>query len=314
VAGLLTLVIGFGCQSGAAIHAPLKAQAGDGLADGARNELASSATGTESASGESSGTRAAWLSAAAETAEDRAHFSLDASYLYGPAEGFVQTPSGGNPGTTSHHRPKLDEIGIDDASIADAELRGGRGPHELYLGGQWVRLSGDDTLDDDLTSQARSFAAGTSVSSDLKLDWYRAGYRYRFNWDQPDGRPLFSVAPSVGATLLDFQYQLDGGGEKADRSYIKAAPQMGVDAEWHLTDRWSLVGDVLCSLPIPNMPFILKSELAVRYRVLRRRGCDVNAELGVAYEQIHYEDDQQVPNHVEVDLGPLLLVGLEFKF
>jgi hypothetical protein len=251
-----------------------------------------------------------------ERPESAFHFELEGAYLYGPANGFVQTPSGGNSGTTSHRRPKLDEIGIDDAHIADAEFHADWGAHEVYVGGQWVRLSGDDTLDDDLVSQGRTFPAGTSVQSDVKLDWYRAGYRYRFHWDDPNepGRLLFTLAPGVGVALLDFEYKLKGGGEKADRSYIKGGAQLGLEGAWNITERWSLVGEVLCSLPISNTPFIFKSELLARYRVFHSDRCDVGAELGVAYEQIHYEDDQHVPNHVEVDLGPLLVVGLNFSF
>jgi hypothetical protein len=248
---------------------------------------------------------------------DEPNFSLQATYLYGPANGFVQTPSGGEPGTTSRKRPRLDEVGIDDASIADAEGRARWGPQEAYAGGQWVRLAGEDTLADDLISQGRTFPAASDVSSDVKLDWYRVGYRYRFEWDdRSTGRPVFTLAPGVGADLLDFGYTLDGtsGGERADRSYIKAGAQLGLEADWHITNRWSLVADTLCSVPIPNTPFIVKADLTARYRLLTRRRWDVTALAGIGYERIEYEDDQTVPNHVQVDFGPMLVVGLNVRF
>src|SRR5678816_3998356 len=40
------------------------------------------------------------------------HFSFVTSYLYGPINGSLQIPSGGLPGTTSHDRPTLGELGI----------------------------------------------------------------------------------------------------------------------------------------------------------------------------------------------------------
>ena len=51
-------------------------------------------------------------------------FSIEPSYLYGNIQGYVQTPSGGEPGTTSGRRPKLDEIGISSASVYDFGARG----------------------------------------------------------------------------------------------------------------------------------------------------------------------------------------------
>jgi hypothetical protein len=241
--------------------------------------------------------------------------SAEGTYLYGRASGYVQTPTGGNPGTTSRHRPRLGEIGIDDANVADARVIGGWGPHEVYAGGQWVRLSGSDVLGTDLVSQGHTFPAGTAVRSELTLDWYRIGYRYKFEWDDPDaGRPLFTLAPSIGADLLDFHYRLVGGGERADRSYLKGGLQFGAEGAWNVTDRFSVVAEILCSAPIPNTPFILKGEIDARYRILTRERLDAAALLGVAYERIEYEDNQTVPNHVQVDLGPMLVAGLEFRF
>src|SRR2546426_5913447 len=47
------------------------------------------------------------------------HFSLEGMWLYGPVSGHMQTPSGGQPGTTSSKRPTLSEMGIDTASGFD---------------------------------------------------------------------------------------------------------------------------------------------------------------------------------------------------
>jgi hypothetical protein len=259
---------------------------------------------------------------AASTAEpdhDRFRFSLEGSFLIGPANGYVQTPAGGQPGTTSPRRPKLDEIGIDTVTAYDVAGNASFGPHQLYLGAQFVRLSGDATLDQPLVTQGQSFPAGTPVSSDLTLDWYRAGYRYAFAFDTDPGRPgdELLLAPSAGAALLDFHYRLHSrnpAGPTADRSYSKLAPQLGLDAEYALTPRLSLAADVLCSLPISNTPFILSTELAAKYRVVHSTHADLDALLGVAYEHISYEDNQPTPNHISVDLGPMLLLGLTLHF
>jgi hypothetical protein len=61
---------------------------------------------------------------AAETSGggDAFRVALEGSFLYGPVEGFLQTPSGGQPGTTSDKRPTLQELDIDRASVGDASL------------------------------------------------------------------------------------------------------------------------------------------------------------------------------------------------
>lgn len=246
-------------------------------------------------------------------------FSLDLTYLYGPADGSLQTPSGGQPGTTSPGRPTLDELGIDDANIFDAALTLGWRHHELYAGAQLVRLSGDATLDEELISHGVTFPAGSNIDSDVQLDWYRAGYRYRFEFDTDPARQgsEFSLAPSVGVAVLAFDLQLDGtGGLETGRSYTKVSPQIGLDAEWRITRRVALVGEVLSSIPLEDVPFIFSAQIAVEYRVLDTRGVAADAVIGIGYERIQYDDSgkQDVPNDIDVDLGPLLILGLRLEF
>src|SRR5262245_28907593 len=118
-------------------------------------------------------------SPAEESQNSGFRFTLDGAWLWGPANGQLQTPSGGEPGSTSKERPTLEELGIETASVFDVSATAGWGPHELYIGGQWICLSGSATLDQTLISQGMTFPAGTSVDSSVQFDWYRFGYRYR---------------------------------------------------------------------------------------------------------------------------------------
>jgi hypothetical protein len=40
----------------------------------------------------------------------------------------------------------------------------------------------------------------------------------------------------------------------------------------------------------------------------------VESFVGVAFEQFRYTDNQDVPNRIRADLGPLLMVGVGFEF
>jgi hypothetical protein len=235
--------------------------------------------------------------------------------MYGPVAGHVQTPSGGQPGTTSINRPTLEELGIDDASIYDAELVLGWGPHEAFAGGQWFGMSEEQTLEDELVSQGDTFPAGSRVDSDLRLDWYRVGYRYRFEaGDGPGGGPLFVIRPGAGFALLDYSFELNGPGpDDVDRSFMKGAPLVGAAVEWRINDRLSVTGEAATTIHLPNAPRILTAEVAVKYTLFVRDSADVSLSAGIAYERIHYDHDQDVPNDIEMEAAPMLRLGVEAR-
>jgi len=243
--------------------------------------------------------------------------SGNAMWMYGPVSGHVQTPSGGRPGTSSRDRPTLGEIGINTASIFDAEVTGAMRDHGLYLGGQWVRLSGERNLEQSLVSQGQTFLQGSHVKSDVDLDWYRVGYRYRIQRGDEAGLelPNIEIYSRLGAAILDFHYKLDGAGAtRADRAYIKAAPQMGVEMEWHATRNFSLAGELTSTLPFPSMPWIATAELEAKYRFVNNGKMSLGGFVGAAYEKISFHDHQDLSNDINADFGPMLLVGVELRF
>jgi hypothetical protein len=244
-------------------------------------------------------------------------FSLDASWRYGPTDGYVQIPSGGQPGTTSSHRPRFSEIGISDASIYDVEFDAAWRQEQIYLGGQFIRLSGDDTLDDTLITHSNTFNAGTHVNSNVQLDWYRFGYRHQFALLADRN---LTISPGVGGALLDFSYHLDtsgAAGPSASRSFIHATPQLVLNTEWQpsrnlpLSFELNLMGSPWVTSSIPG---IFDEELLARYRVIANPRLSLAAYLGVAFEQIRFHDNQPVPNEIHADFGPMLVLGLRLSF
>ncbi len=248
-------------------------------------------------------------------AEPRFRIDLDFQYMFGEADGFVQTPAGGEPGTTSPNRPTLDEIGIDHVHILDASLSLQFNPHIFTFGGQFIRMSGSATLGSDLISQSLLFPAGSSVDSDVQLDWYRFGYQYDFRFDLGNGHELH-LAPGVQGVLLDFRYELDGpGGLRADRSYAKGGAGIGATIQWLTDGPFSVEASGFWGLPIDKTAEILTLELVAKWQVWGSSQSNGGAAyLGVAFETIEYEDNQTVPNHINVDLGPVLVAGLEIRF
>jgi hypothetical protein len=243
-------------------------------------------------------------------------FGIEGTYLYGNVHGSLQTPAGGNPGTTSSKRPTFGEIGIHQLNIADVSGVIGTGPHELYGGAQFIRPSGDATLGSALVTNGVTFPAGTRVHSDVNLDWYRFGYRYDWVIDRGSGeRPEWTIYPSAGGAIFTFDYRLTGGGQRASRSYAKALPQLGLAVDWRPRGGPLALSAGAMGFPqISSIPAILVEQASARYRLLRRDGFALEGFVGVQWEQIYYEDSQRVPNRIHADLGPLLQVGLTAGF
>src|SRR5262245_22896873 len=72
--------------------------------------------------------------------------TIKGSFNFGPIEGFLQTPTGGHPGTSSLERPSFDELGIDNVAFYDAGLDLQWRSARLYGGYQFIRVDGTETL------------------------------------------------------------------------------------------------------------------------------------------------------------------------
>jgi hypothetical protein len=242
-------------------------------------------------------------------------FEVSGGLQYGSIDGFLQTPSGGNHGTTSHKRPTFDELGINNVLSFDGSVDAHWKMHTFTTGVQLNRFSENSTLHDPLISQDISFPANAHVDSDIRLDWYRFGYLYTFDISPKDHPKSFSISPGVDIALLDFHYELKGHeNQHVDRSYIKGAPRLLCNIDWKIIEGFNLQAKGAASLPISNTPSIINLSLAAEKQVFSKSGTVGTVYLGVAYEKIDYKDNQDVPNHVRAEMWPLITVGLKMKF
>ncbi len=173
-------------------------------------------------------------------ADKGVHLALDGAFLYGPISGYLQTPLGGIPSSASDKRLKFSELGIDRVPLFNLSLSASMDPHSIYASANLVNLNGETTLDETLVFHGRVYPAGAMVTSDVKLNWYEMGYRYNFHFGKE--RMNFNVAPSVSFALFDFSAQLESGGIKNDRSYVKGTPRIGLEFEWFPWNRFSIYG------------------------------------------------------------------------
>jgi len=245
-------------------------------------------------------------------------FSIVGTYMYGPAGGQSQIPSGGHAGTSTGHRPRFKEIGIDDANIFDGEFSVAFDPNqEIFAGAQIIQLSGGARLTKARISHSVHFPARTFVNGHEYLDWYRVGYRYTFVLDTAaNGRPDLTLAPWIEAIFWDYDYALDGGkAGKATRSFTKPGVQIGGTLAWRPNGGPLSFEASLGSFPqLSSLIQISTEQLVARYRFYQWRQVDLTFSLGVAWEQQFFRDAQFLANHITADFGPMLITGLEARF
>jgi len=237
----------------------------------------------------------------------------ECSIRFGVINGFLQTPAGGRPGSSSKKRPSLEELDVDDVAMTEVRGSFGWGPHSLIGKARLLAISRQSTLDASLVSNNTHFPPDSSVELSARLNSYRIGYRYSLILANDQGATV-GLHPTIGIYLFNFHYRLsDLTNGVADRSYTKGAAQAGMEIEWCPKSPFSGVLKFYGSVPVGSAPLILAAEVLGRYRLWRWSGTEGRAFAGIGYERFDYEDEQELPNHIRTTLAPLIFIGLQVK-
>ena len=239
------------------------------------------------------------------------HIVLDTSVSYGWISGYVQTPRGGAPSSTSEKRPTLKELGIDAATVFNISLSASLDSHLLYGAAHLLDLNGENTLQENLVFHGKQYPAGTRVEADVTLNWYEIGYQYNIHFAKQGN---LSIAPTVAVALWDFSAQLQSDGIKDDRSYMKATPRVGLEFKWAPLKKFLVTGKAVGSLPIQHLPGIYTLGLTGKYMLVNKDRFRILLGLGIGYDWMRFEDSQQVPNRISANIGPLGVLGVEIEY
>jgi hypothetical protein len=240
-------------------------------------------------------------------------------YMYGSVNGNVQIPRGGVKGTSNANRPHFDSVGISYANIGDGELGVRLSEHgEAFVGAQIIQLSGAEFLGvQSLTTDGVVFPAHARVGSNIKLDWYRLGYRYTIPISfAENGTPDLTFTPWASLIALDFAYHLTAPKvAAASRNFTKPGVQIGAIFAWRPRGGPLSLEAAIGGFPtMNNLPTISVESLYARYHFYEWHRFDFTGLLGIAWEQQEYRDDKPLPNQVSANFGPLLMVGAQVKF
>ena len=208
--------------------------------------------------------------------------------------GFLQTPTGGAPGTATLGRPSVEELDLD-------------GANSFLLGAEWsndrwfvrahydrFHVDGDSVLGASLIMQGRPFGEGSSVAAELDLHELAAAVGRRGRAGDLD----WWAGVRVGAT--DFSVSLDSSGvpSPVDRAYhvIDVAGLLG--ASLRLGPAWSV--DVEALLAPQHERFAGRRRLDgyLVYQLDR-----LAWRVGIRLETFEYDDayKQALPNHLDLD-------------
>ena len=241
----------------------------------------------------------------ATTAEVVNQFDFSLSITEGRVEGYVQTPDGGQVGSTDAKRPEFEELEIEEMASYDGEFGWLRGKNRYYIGANFNRSSENTTLATDLKSQDFQFLAGDFVDSDIQLDWYRLGYQ----------RLLASTIPGVSyrvggdVVLLRFHYELNNGLLKADREYNKVGYRVGGEIAYEVSETFGLNLSVYVPLKFDSTADITTIDATAEFifsPVFKVIG-------GASLQRLSFEDQQTFPNNIEADIEPMFRIGMIYN-
>jgi hypothetical protein len=222
----------------------------------------------------------------------------------GSIDGSLQTPAGGKSGTTSLHRPRTDEIGLQGLNwmpVVDGGLRLWE-KHEAHFQYARVDLAGRDVLRSELVSQARDFPAGSSVESHLALDLFRLGYRGHWVPWSPLG---ISLSPEIGFSINPFSYKLDSpsAAGKVDRAYAISFPYLDLLLERPILHRLAFEVELAGSGGINGVSFV-DSEARLAWELPLRTRAKLGFILGLKGTWLRRRDSQrEVQNDPNLRLG-----------
>ncbi len=230
-------------------------------------------------------------------------------------DGYVQTPTGGKPGTSSDERPTLEELGIEDVAIYDMKVAYDLNDNsEVYMGFQIISMDKTGvigTIEQDLISQGVHIPANTPFKAKVKFNWYRLGYKYIFPFK------YFKIAPKAELILLDFDYMLRLNDEEYKdasvfRDYSNGNLGVGVDAEVPITKNVKVLLE--CSSTVSKSPRIATAIAKIDWEFYNRGNMDMSVYTGVSRLYIDYEDHQEYPNHIWMETDLDYMVGFTITF
>ncbi|HCO95133.1 MAG TPA: hypothetical protein DIU00_14470 [Phycisphaerales bacterium] len=226
-------------------------------------------------------------------------FGISVRQGYAPISGYLQTPAGGEPGSSDIRRPTFDELDIDDTTYLDIDLFYRKGRYTPYIGLRFMTFDSSGVLEKDLTTRSQTFVKGESFDHETSFNIYRFGAKYDLGY----------LSPKAEFAIMDFDYEFDSSGVSVERSYAKFAVRLGAERTFRF-DALEVILEASGSIPLANTPEIYTVAAGIKYWFAE----NFNVGLDVQYFYLDYEDNQDLPNHLRLEMKPAVSFLLQYRF
>jgi hypothetical protein len=150
-----------------------------------------------------------------------------------------------------------------------------------------------------LTTRGQTFVKGESFNFETSFNIYRLGAKYDFEY----------FSPKAELVLMNFDYELWASGERVNRSYTKPALRLGAEKIFKI-DEFDIIFEASGSMPIPNTPDIYTVAAGVKYWITEY----FNVGLGAQYFYLNYQDNQELDNHLRLEMLPAITFSVQYRF
>lgn len=240
-------------------------------------------------------------------------FYGDVGYAFSPFDGYIQLPLGGMLYTSSPERPRFDELSIDHATLYEAGFSVDWPALGIYGTYQNDRPNGEGILPSTLVTYGHTIPAGTLTDTETSFDLYSLGVDHKFYF--LDDR--LAIYPEAEYTALDFNYNLSVPGAPAmgvQRGFVPSTARLGLGAEYRVNKVMSLSVNGLSSIPGTTNLQVQTVEGDANFKVIDHPHISTSLFAGVGYERIDFEDHASMPNHIDMQMAPLVRVGIKINF
>ena len=219
-------------------------------------------------------------------------------------KGFIQTPKGGAVGTTSYHRPSFNEMELKRDLFFD--IHAGTTWKSYFAKLEYRRLSPDGAhvLDEALTTHSQFIPQGDPFHIKAVFDWYQLGIGKHVTIDSN-----WTFAPLVDLHWIQYEYSFFAPSARSSRAFSMTTPTLGAKIRYSFLKGSSVDVEAKSSIGLTNLE-LYSLVVGVNQVLDLTSKVQIMPRLALGYYQIHFKDNQFIPNEILYKAQPNLSLGL----
>lgn len=221
-------------------------------------------------------------------------FSMSAGIYHRINSGYLQTPAGGTPGTSTDKQPTYSLLDMRNGIGYQLDM-GYRLFKQfiLHIDGRLNHNSSTFISSKTFISQGQTFNKGDKLHATHKFNRFNTAILYDMPFNQ------FSLAVGPAFSLMSFGLEIEKADKsgKMDRSYNKSSIGPALGATYRFTAKTSLNASFLYTFSFGNkQPNFIDSKMTLRHMI-----STIGVDFFVADYLTRYTDSQRYPNQLHIN-------------